>query len=82
MAVNQHVFLRRLLSQTEDSFPNFSNKKKSISVLRVYGLIIWHIPSPTIPSSHDTVVTWIPFFVQQITGNGVWVALTFIFLPF
>ena len=61
-----------LLSQTKDSSPNFSNGKNGILALRVYGPIIWLFPSPTIPSSQDTRMTWIPFFVQQTAGHRVW----------
>ena len=52
--------------QTEDSFPNFSNKKNGILALRVYGPIIWLFPCPTIESGHDTRVTWIPLFAQWL----------------
>ena len=67
------------LSRTKDSFPNFHWRKRWHLV---NGPSIWLFPCPTIPSGDDTRVTWIPFFVQQITDHGVRVALTFILQPF
>ena len=73
------LFLRKpFWSQTKDSFPNFLWRKGIISVLKGLQPIVWLFPSPTISSGHATWVTWIFFFVQQITGHGVRVALTFI----
>ena len=68
-AENQHVFLRWLLPQNWRFFSKFIKRKNGILALRAYGSIIWLFPSPTIPSGHETRVTWIPFFVQQIAGH-------------
>ena len=62
---------RQCLSRTKPSFPNFLSRKRWHFGLRVYGPIIWLFPSPTIPSSYDTRVTWIPFFVHQAAGHSV-----------
>ena len=67
------------LSRTKLSVPNFLQRKNGVFV---YESIIWLFPSPTIPSGYDIRVTWISFFVEQITGHGVRVGLTFILLPF
>ena len=62
-----------LLSQTEDSFPDFSNGKWHFGAKGLWANQST-FPSPTIPSGHATQVTRIPFFVQQTTGHRVQVA--------
>ena len=65
------VFLGWPLSKNRRFFSKFLKRKNGILALRVYGPIIWLFPFPTIPSGHDTRVTWIPFFVQQNAGHRV-----------
>ena len=62
---------RWLLSQTEDSFPNFSNRKWHFGAKDLWANHSTFPYFSTILSGHDTRVTWIPFFVQQTTGHRV-----------
>ena len=66
-------FSRRLISQTEDSFPYFSNGKWHFGAKDLWANHST-FPTSTIPSGHDTRVTRIPFFFQQTTCHRVRVA--------
>ena len=64
------TFYADFCPKTEDSFPNFFNGKWHFGANGIWpNHLIF--PSPTIPSGHDSRVTWISFSVQQTAGHRV-----------